>query len=170
MFKICALTLALLGPGLLYSQSQTKALNCGGSLTQADIAGIKAAIETYRTSWLKDNPQAGVESTLLEESVLSPAHGALPVVGLREIRQFWWPRDSPPTKILQLDITVEEVGGNTCIAFARGHDTVSWSVEQNGKLTRTRHGGTYLNVMKKTADGHWRILQHLWDDQPSEAF
>jgi ketosteroid isomerase-like protein len=171
MVKIWMLTAVLLCPSFLFSQSTAKtARHCGGVLSHADVAGIKQVIETYRTSWLKNDAEPGVESTLLEESVLLPAHGATPVVGMKEIQKFWWPPNAPPTKILQLDISVEEVGGNACLAFARGHDTVAWSVEQDGKTTRTRHGGTYLNVMKKSPDGKWHILQHMWDDQPDEHF
>ena len=167
MFRTLILISALSVPSSLFCQP--KAGRCG-ALTKADVAGIKAVIETYRTSWLKENPQPGVESTLLEESVLLPAHGAAAVVGMKQIRTFWWPPNAPATKILQLDISVEDVGGNACLGFARGHDTVAWSVEQEGKTTRTRHGGTYLNVMKKSDDGKWHILEHMWDDQPNESF
>jgi ketosteroid isomerase-like protein len=167
MFKTLTLISSLLFSSLLLAQSNTE--NCT-PLTKIDDAGIKAVIENYRTSWLKDGPQPGVESTLMQDSVLSPAHGAEPVVGMEAIRKFWWPTGGPPVKILQLDISVEEVGGNSCLAYARGHDTVAWSMEQDGKVTRTRHKGTYLNVMKKTPDGSWRIFQHMWDDQPNESF
>jgi ketosteroid isomerase-like protein len=155
---------------LLFSQPPgTKRRDCSESLSSADAAAIKSVIEAYQASWLKGDV-AGVQHTLTAESVLLPSHGAEPVVGLERIKEFWWPKHAPPTKILRLDISVDGIGGNTCLAYARGADTVAWSTIQDGKPTRTQHKGTYLNVMKKMSDGSWRILQHMWDDQPNESF
>jgi ketosteroid isomerase-like protein len=151
------------------SRSQSNAAGCTAPVGAVDIAAIKAVIEAYRTSWLLGDV-VGVQRTFTDESVLLPARGSEPVVGMEAIREFWWPKDAPDTKVLQLEITVEQVGGDGCFAFARGRDDVAWSSLQKGKLTRTRHKGTFLNAMKKMPDGSWRIFQHMWDDQTDEHF
>jgi uncharacterized protein (TIGR02246 family) len=147
---------------------ETPSKVCDGALTPTDTAAIKAVVEAYRTAWLRGDAE-GVLQTFTSSSVLSPAHGAEPVVGLAEIKGYWWPKNAPATKILQLDISVDQVEGDSCFAFARGSDTVAWSTAQNGNVTKSRHTGTYLNIMKKLPDGTWRILQHMWDDQPDGA-
>ncbi len=74
----------------------------------------------------------------------------------------------PPTTLTVLDITVDEVEGNSGMAFAQGLDNVGWTVAQNGGTRRHYHPGTYLNVMKKMPDGVWKIRVHMWDDGPEK--
>jgi ketosteroid isomerase-like protein len=148
---------------------EDQSLPCNGFLSLSDKAAIKAIMEAYRTAWLRGDA-SGVLQTFTSSSVLSPAQGADPVVGLQEIEKYWWPSNVPETKILQLDISVDQMEGDGCLAFARGSDTVAWSTSQKGNVTKTWHKGKYLNVMKKMPDGNWRILQHMWDDQPNESF
>jgi uncharacterized protein (TIGR02246 family) len=131
--------------------------------TSADKQAIQAVVEKYRTSWLAGDA-AGVQSTFSEDAVLLPHHGDPPVVGLKAIREYWWPAGASPTPITKLEITTEAFGGDCNIAFVRGHDSVSWTAEEGGKTVSYSNSGTYLNVMKKLADGSWRIWQHMWDD------
>ena len=165
---VCAIV-GSLGVSLVGQTTKPSERDCCERLTPSDTAAIKVVIEAYRTAWLRGDA-AGVQRTFDETSVLLPAHGADPVIGMERIKKFWWPKDGPTTKVLQLDISVEQVEGNGCFAFVRGNDTVGWSTSEDGKVTRTRHKGSYLNVMKKMPDGSWRILQHMWDDQPNESF
>jgi len=131
--------------------------------TSADKQAIQAVVEKYRTSWLAGDA-TGVQSTFSEDAVLLPHHGDPPVVGLKAIREYWWPAGAPPTPITKLEITTEAFGGDCNLAFVRGHDSVSWTAEEGGKTVSYTNSGTYLNVMKKLPDGSWRIWQHIWDD------
>jgi ketosteroid isomerase-like protein len=142
---------------------------CNDSLESSYRAAIEEVIEQYRAAWLRGDA-GGVLQTFTDSSVLLPAGGAEPVIGLGKIKEYWWPKDAPETKILQLDISVDQIEGDNCFAFARGSDTVAWSTLVDGKLTRSRHRGRFLNAMQKMPDGSWRILQHMWDDQPNENF
>ena len=51
----------------------------------ADIAGIRAATEKYRTSWLTGDAQ-GMLGTFTDDGVIRPAEGGAPVVGREAIR------------------------------------------------------------------------------------
>ena len=134
-------------------------------LSPADEMAIRATIEAYRTAWLA-NDAKGVLKTFTDDAVLQPAHGAPAVVSIRATEKYWFAPGGPPTTITKLDITVDQVSGNATLAFARGLDTVAWTVTQNGVTRRYSHPGTYLNVMKKLPDGTWRIQVHMWDDGP----
>jgi len=137
-------------------------------LTSADEAAIKGTIGAYRTAWLANDTQ-GVLKTFTEDAVLQPAHGAAAVVGIKEIEKYWFTPGGPPTTITELNITVDQVGGSGSVAFARGADSVGWTVIEDGKTRHYSHAGTYLNVMKKLPDGSWRIQVHMWDDGPQHV-
>lgn len=139
--------------------------NSRSELTPADEKAIRATIEAYRTAWLANDTKR-VLNTFTADAVLMPAHGAPAVVGMSAIEKYWFAPGGPPTTITKLDITVDQVSGNATLAFARGLDTVAWTATQNGVTRLYSHPGTYLNVMKKLADGTWRIQVHMWDDGP----
>jgi uncharacterized protein (TIGR02246 family) len=138
------------------------------ALTPADEKAIRATIEAYRSAWLANDPK-GVLNTFTRDAVLMPAHGAPAIEGIAAIEKYWFTPGGPPTVITKLDITVDQIGGNAALAFARGLDTVAWTVTQDGATRRHSHPGTYLNVMKKLPDGSWRIQVHMWDDGPERV-
>lgn len=155
-----ALTISLLLLLTLYPRAAS-ARAC--ELTAADKDAIRAVMEKYRTSWLSGNA-AGVQSTFADDAVLLPHHGDAAVVGLNAIKEYWWPAGAPPTPITKLEITTEAFGGSCEVAFVRGHDSVGWTQQEDGKTVAYGNSGTYLNVMKRLPDGTWRIWQHMWDD------
>jgi len=139
-----------------------------GALSANDEKAIRATIEAYRTAWLK-NDAAGVLKTFTDDAVLLPAHGLPAVTGIAAIKKYWFTPGGPTTTVTKLDITVDQVNGNGTLAFARGLDSVGWTVAENGVVRRHFHPGTYLNVMKKLPDGTWRIQVHMWDDGPERV-
>jgi uncharacterized protein (TIGR02246 family) len=157
--QFLGLALCLVLPG---TNSRAKQ-ECKASLTEQDVASIKAVIETYRTTWLAGDTE-GVLNTLTEDAVLLPPHAGSPVVGRAAIRQYWWPDGAKPAKITKLNISVEQVGGDSTIGYARGRDEVAWSAEDNGTMKDYAVAGIYLNVMRKLPDGSWRVSHHMWDN------
>jgi len=139
-----------------------------GGLSANDEKAIRATIEAYRTAWL-ENDAKGVLKTFTDDAVLLPAHGSPAVTGIAAIEKYWFTPGGPTTTVTKLDITVDQVDGNGTLAFARGLDSVGWTITQNGVMHRHFHPGTYLNVMKKLPDGTWRIQVHMWDDGPERV-
>lgn len=137
-------------------------------MTADDEKAIRSTIEAYRTAWLANDPN-GVLRTFTDNAVLLPAHGTSAVAGIAAIKKYWFAPGGPTTTVTGLNITVDQVGGNATLAFARGLDDVAWTVTQDGATHRHSHSGTYLNVMKKLPDGTWRIQVHMWDDGPEHV-
>lgn len=161
-FRTCAGAALLILTG---TAAQGAAPECRATLTAQDVAAIRAVTEAYRTSWLRGDAR-GVLDTFTPDAVVLPAHGARPVVGIAAITNYWWPPDSPPVVITKLDITIESLEGDCRIAYVHGRDDVAWTTVENGVTTTHGHPGTYLNVLRKSADGTWRIARHMWDDAP----
>ena len=157
---------ALMGAAILgfaCAGAWAAAPKCSATLSAQDEMAIRAVMEAYRTSWLRGDAK-GVLDTFTPDAVLLPAHGARPVVGTAAITKYWWPPDGPLAKITKLDITLEGLEGDCRIAMVHGKDDVAWTMVENGVTKAYGHPGTYLNVLKKSADGSWRIARHMWDD------
>ena len=142
------------------------AAECAGALSARDVQEIRAVIENYRTAWLRGDAK-GVLALFTSDAVLLPAHGAPWIVGTAAITGYWWPPDAPATTITKLDVSVEAVEGNCGVASIYGKDDVEWTQIEGGAKRAHGHPGTYLNVMRKSADGSWRISRHMWDDGAS---
>ncbi len=133
-------------------------------LSASDEDAVRASIRSYQEAWLKGDPSA-IMGTLAEHAVLLPS-GLAPIVGGRAIRAFWWPPDSPPTKVIAMDLQVDDVVGQGGMAYAWGRGSLTFSYVQDGKEKLVSVQSTFLNVLLKEADGRWRTTCRMWSDKP----
>lgn len=106
----------------------------GNSLTADDIAKIKQVHKRYEEAWLKGDVD-GVRSLFTDDCVLLPDHGGPPRVGKKEMNEFWFPPNTPPTTVTKLTLSLETIGGDGQIAYVWGTDEVAWSTVQEGKTS-----------------------------------
>lgn len=133
------------------------------SLSTEDIAKIKKVHRDFENAWLRGDAE-GVRSLFTEDCVLLPHHGEQPRVGKKEMNEFWFPTDGPRTTITKLNVTLEGIGGDGQTAYVWGKHEVAWTTIQDGKTTSSSNKGTFLNILRKQADGRWKISHHMWDD------
>ena len=87
---------------------------------------------------------------------------------MKAINDFWFPATSTKTTVLKFDRTIDEIGVEGSLAYARGHSEVAWRVEDPGKREDWRTAGTYVAILKKQAGGGWLIARLIWDDGTNE--
>jgi uncharacterized protein (TIGR02246 family) len=116
----------------------------------------------YRDAW-RANDAALVMATLTRDAVLLPS-SLEPIVGEKAIRDFWWPSDGPSTTVISMEQIVDDVAADNGLAIVRGRGAVDFILTQgNKKESRTaRH--TFLNVVRRQADGSWLIAERMWSD------
>ncbi len=129
-------------------------------LDAADLAAVRQAASAYSAAWLTNDADT-VMATFVDEPVLSPS--GLPFLeGQAAARNFWFAPDSPATTVTKFDMQQIEVSGSGSLAYARG--TFSLAFEFDG--ASYENSGKYLTILRKGADGTWRITHHIWDDFP----
>lgn len=139
---------------------------CGGdlpgnaALSNADIAAIRSVSEAYVTGWLEDDTLA-IVNTLDSQAVLMPA-GMRPIVGIDDIKRFWWPDDGSVTDVTDYTMEVEEVEGSGNLAYTRGRAELTFTYSKDGQTTRQSNQTMYLTVYGRQSDGSWRILRRMW--------
>ena len=136
------------------------------SLSREDENAIGAVVQAYRNAWLNGEPEA-VIATFTPDAVLQPS-GLRPIVGEEAIRSFWWPSDGPATKVLAMELQVDEVGGEGKFAFVRGRGSLTFSYEQDGVVKTVSASSTFLNILRKGTDGSWKISHRMWNDLPTD--
>lgn len=97
-----------------------------------------------------------------------PHHGLEPIVGMKAITDFWFPRTGAKTTILKFNRTINEIHISGALAYARGHSEVAWKLEDNGTTEEWQTHGTYIAILRKQTDGSWLISCLMWDDVPNE--
>jgi uncharacterized protein (TIGR02246 family) len=135
----------------------------GGSLSAEDMANIKRVHSKYEEAWLKGDAD-GVRALFTEDCVLLPPHGDKPRIGQKGLNEYWFPPNAPSTQITELAVTPQSIGGDGEIAYVWGTDEVAWTTFQAGKTTYSSHKGIFLNVLRKQANGEWKMSHHMWDD------
>jgi|SRR5215472_3697098 len=138
-------------------------LNGGTNLSADDVAAIKRVHQKYEEAWVKGDADV-VRSLFTEDSVLLPPYGDQPRVGKKQLDEFWFAPNVPPTTVTRLTLSIENIGGDGQLAYVWGHFEVGWTVVQHGKATTSSNKGTFLNILKKQRDGEWKISHHMWDN------
>jgi len=133
------------------------------NLSAQDIAKITQVHEEFEAAWLKGDADR-VRGLFTEDCVLLPHHGERPRVGKKEMDEFWFPTNGPPTTVTKLKVTLESIGGDGQTAYVWGTHEVAWTTVQNGKASSSSYKGTFLNILKKQPNGDWKISHHMWDD------
>jgi uncharacterized protein (TIGR02246 family) len=132
------------------------------ALTAQDAQDVRAACQAYRDAWVA-NDAAAVMATLTDDAVLLPS-GMAPIVGSAAIRAFWWPPGASATRILGMELSIEEVGGEGGLAYARGRGSLTFSYAKENKEVVVSQRHTFLNVLRREAKGQWRISHRMWSD------
>lgn len=134
----------------------------GADALQARSAPAIAATLRYCDAW-RANDAALVMATLTRDAVLLPS-GLEPIVGEKAIRGFWWPGDGPSTTVIGMEQVVDDVAVDGGLAIVRGHGSVRFILTQAGKKESRAVRHTFLNVVRRQADGSWLIAQRMWSD------
>jgi uncharacterized protein (TIGR02246 family) len=129
----------------------------------SDVRSLRAVNEAYRAAWLAGD-SAAVLRLFATDAVLLPHHGDPPLVGLPAIRAFWWPPETPPTIVTSLDITTDGAAVHGDQGVLWGRFALAFSFEMDGQQRSLRNAGTYLMVLRRQAEGEWRITHRMWDD------
>jgi len=121
-----------------------------------------AATLAYRDAWLSNRPEK-VMATLTSDAVLLPS-GMEPIAGAAAIRAFWWPAEGPATTVTAMEQTIDEIAGEGDLAIVRGHGSLTFTMRENGRETTRSQRSTFLNVVRRQADGSWKITHRMWSD------
>jgi len=131
-------------------------------LTKADLIAMRAAARSYADAWLTNDADT-VMATFVDEPVLSPS--GLPYLeGQDAARNFWFPVDSPTTKVTEFELTEIEITGSGNLGYVRF--TFSLAFEYDGGSYKNH--GKYVTILRKAPDDQWRITHHIWDDLSQE--
>lgn len=135
----------------------------GQDLDDSDLQAMRGAANSYAAAWLTNDADT-VLATFVDEPVLSPS--GLPFLeGQDAARAFWFPADSPPTKVTEFTMNVIEASGSGDLGYVRG--TFRLAFEYAG--SKHENNGKYLTILRRSPHGRWRITHHIWDDLPPDS-
>ncbi|MCK8479807.1 nuclear transport factor 2 family protein [Psychroserpens algicola] len=112
----------------------------------------------YEKSWL-ENDSLKIMETLTIDAVLIPHHGDIPIVGVKAIKDFWWPAKFSPSKVTIFESTYNDVGYENKLGFISGRFKLGFNYE--GK--KYYDEGNYLNIVEKR-NGKWKLSRLIWND------
>ena len=142
-------------------------LNTTPSLTEKDKEIIRLIPDAYTKGFLEDDSSAILE-LFSEDAVLIPPRGGSPVIGLKAIREFFWPTGSPPLRVNKFTKTQAETDGAGNIAYTRGITKIEFSKQYDGVWNTYSKEGNYLIIFKKKPDNNWYIFRAIWNQTESK--
>lgn len=146
----------LMAPMILSCVSYTGADNVHFESVEAEIA---AARQAYLAAWMAQDVD-GVMAYQAEDIVLLPHRGAPPVAGLDNVRDFWFPAESPPWTLYVFDQKPIRVVHEGSIAYDYGRYVLEYAFEGGDKVANK---GNYLTVWRRQPDGRWLRAAQIWN-------
>jgi len=137
------------------------------TLSDKDKASAQQVPAMYIAAWRSSDSEARVMALMTEDAVILPAHGTPPKSGAQAVRDFWFPKNSPPFTILGFTMVPQGVSGCGEIVELWGTQTLEWKM--NDKPQITSQGGTFLMVLRRAKGSGWKIKSLMWDDYPDKV-
>jgi ketosteroid isomerase-like protein len=173
-YKVRTLFLSAMAMFLLAACDNTPAAS-DSQLAQQEITDKAAVAQLYAT-WLSAVEEGDRQQyvDLLDENITMVPPGAADIVGREAYAKFLIPVfDNAEYKIESLgDIDIQIEGD---IALARYDYIVYVSMKAGvanitdsaAALDQMVNKSKYLDVLKRQADGGWKVLSHMWNEAPS---
>lgn len=120
-----------------------------GQLSEADKAAIQAVVDDLVQAELAGDWEA-MYATFTEDVVAMPSNQPA-LEGLAAYREWVEPQDF---SVSELTATVAEIDGRGDLAYVRGTYSETFTVGEGEPIEEQ---GKYVFILKKQADGSWRI-------------
>jgi ketosteroid isomerase-like protein len=123
-------------------------------LTSADIDAIKKNVESFAQAISTRSPDIG--SGYADDVISMPPNDAINV-GKPQTVEF---HSAPGPKVTSFVITSEEIEGTGELAYSRGNWVFKGVLNDSIQINDT---GKYLVLLKKQADGSWKVTREIWN-------
>ena len=138
-------------------------LSASQPVAAADRAAVEQATLDYRDAWLANDAER-VMATITSDAVIYPSTLA-PIAGAERIRQFWFSATGPPTRVTDMQLTIDEVTVEGDMAVVSGRGSLTFVTTTRGVDSAPRSQRSWhVNVLRRQADGRWRIWRRMWGD------
>jgi uncharacterized protein (TIGR02246 family) len=139
----------------------------GGAPAAAAPAGLSAeddaAVRAADQAWAKAasaGDAAALTAFYAGDAVLMPP-GSPPLHGSEEIGKFFSGMTGAFSGPFELKTTAVEGRGD--LAFSTGEYTATLTPKKPGAKPMPAEAGKYVGVMKKQADGSWKLVYDIWN-------
>ncbi len=143
------------------SMSLTSEAQTGRALSQADVAKINEATQTFvKAALAKD--WATLAALYVDDAVLNPPNE--PAVKGRAAIRAWMEKFPPITDFKASNVRVE---GRDDLAYVLG--TYTMAIAPPGTPGPVKDSGKYVEVRRRQADGKWLIEVDIFNSDQSAA-
>lgn len=138
----------------------------GEQSTNADVAAIEKLYATWRDA--VEGSDIDTYISLLHNDIRLMPPGAPTLTGADNYRTFLQPVFATATYDIEIDRIQEiDILGDVAIAeydytIALNRKDPEVGVTEPGALTGNRTTARYFDVLRKNADGQWRVWRHAW--------
>ena len=126
----------------------------GGPLTSADIDAIKKVIIDFSQARSTISPD--LANGYVDDVISMPPHAPINV-GKQQTIAF---HSAPEPKINSFIVNSEEIDGRDDLAYSRGSFVFKALLNDSIEIN---DNGKYLILLKKQADGSWKVTREIWN-------
>ncbi|MCK5489823.1 MAG: SgcJ/EcaC family oxidoreductase [Gemmatimonadetes bacterium] len=129
------------------------------SLSEADVAAIRALGDVYAQAVIAADADAVAESYAVDATEMPPNEPS--VSGREAIREKYVAGFSYGISSVEFTMTSQEIYGTGDLAYDRG--TWTWSGVLPGMAEPVADTGKYLSIARRQGDGAWLYTDVIWN-------
>lgn len=155
--RLCLAALLVAGVACRPAPSAERSPAASG-LSSADEAAVLKVDSDWARAASAGNGKA-VAALYTDDAILLPPNE--PLKQGAAAKQYWIDFTNGFSGSAELNTTSVEGGGD--VAFAVGAYTMALTPKQSGAKPLPKEEGKYIEVMKRQADGSWKIAYDIWN-------
>lgn len=134
---------------------------------ETDAAALHALDKAYTAAWMHPTLQEQEDAVLAlfaEDAAILPGAGTEPSYGKEAIREFWFPKGSPPTLVSVFEHTMTDYTVSGDLAVYHGRYTLRFDYDGAAYSQL----GNYMVEAERQSDGTWLVATMTWNDHRTD--
>ncbi|MEL6824053.1 MAG: nuclear transport factor 2 family protein [Calditrichota bacterium] len=128
-----------------------------------DVAEIEQVMQDYRNAWRKGDSSLVLNKLSKDIILFQPGKGGKPVMGKKELSNFWFPTSDISYPIVTYNVENSEISGSGDFAYYQGTSKLTWcTLENNVGRDTTLSVSEFTNILKKEG-GNWKIYRIMYN-------
>lgn len=132
-------------------------------LTDEDMTDIELTMHEYREAWKQGDSVAVMNKISPEIILFQTGKSSTPLVGKKEVSDFWFPKSEISYPITEYVISNKEINGSGDYVYYQGISKLSWyTLNNNIASDSSTVVSEFISILRRYGN-EWKIYRQMYN-------
>lgn len=137
--------------------------SCNKQFKFKDSSEIEQTMQDYRNAWKSGDSTAVLNKLSQDIIIFQPGKTSKPIVGKKQVSDFWFPKSDVSYPIIEYVITNQEINGSDNLAYFQGTSNLTWFTLKNNIPKDTTTSVTEFTTILKKRNNEWKVYRIMYN-------